>query len=375
MLGADPEGFYRDRRHWLYEEYLRLLVRHAPPVFIMENVKGLLSARGSTGARILERILEDLRRPPRSTLRYALLPLYGEGHSHGPDASDDARFIVQCERHGIPQARHRIIILGVLESEYGPQARLPRPLAEHGHAVTCAEAIGDLPRLRSGISRRFDSSAEWLEVVRSALRQPWYEIMAGNGQADVARVIRETSDRLSVPRMGRGGRFVPCLRAPSFGTEWFHDPALDGVCSHESRAHRYDDLHRYLFVSAFGRSRKASPTLKDFPAPLLPLHANVSRALGAGLFSDRFRVQLAGAPATTVTAHISKDGHYFIHYDPSQCRSLTVREAARIQTFPDSYFFEGPRTEQYRQVGNAVPPLLAREIAGIVYEGIRRQWK
>jgi DNA (cytosine-5)-methyltransferase 1 len=129
------------------------------------------------------------------------------------------------------------------------------------------------------------------------------------------------------------------------------------------------DLHRYLFASSFARVKGRSPQLMHFPKRLLPKHSNVELAVTSSeYFADRFRVQLANKPATTITSHISKDGHHYIHPDSLQCRSLTVREAARLQTFPDNYFFCGNRTSQYIQVGNAVPPLLAVQIAAIVHE-------
>ena len=147
-----------------------------------------------------------------------------------------------------------------------------------------------------------------------------------------------------------------------------YDDRLEVLTAHEARSHMASDLRRYLYASTFAEKTGRSPKLADFPTSLLPDHKNVEEGRTGKMFSDRFRVQLAGHVSTTITSHISKDGHYFIHYDPAQCRSLTVREAARLQTFPDNYFFAGPRTEQYHQVGNAVPPQLARQIADIVAE-------
>jgi DNA (cytosine-5)-methyltransferase 1 len=152
---------------------------------------------------------------------------------------------------------------------------------------------------------------------------------------------------------------------------WLDGSAVGGVLNHNSRGHMASDLRRYFFWSAYASIHGRSPSLADVPHFLRPDHENVKGDATDAPFADRFRVQLPTKPSTTVTCHIAKDGHYYIHHDPQQCRSLSVREAARIQTFPDTYYFEGPVTEQYKQVGNAVPPFLAKQIGDLVARILR----
>ena len=133
-----------------------------------------------------------------------------------------------------------------------------------------------------------------------------------------------------------------------------------GVINHKSRSNQERDLRIYKKAIEFAESGKRL-MYTDIPEEDRT-HKNEKA------FLDRFKVHIRNEVPHTIVAHISKDGHYNIHPDISQCRSLTVREAARIQSFPDNYIFEGPRTAQFTQVGNAVPPLMSEAIAKAVKE-------
>ena len=365
--GKGRKEYEKDHRHFLYREYLRIIARHQPAIFVMENVKGLLSAQVG-GRPMFSLIREDLQDPmrvfpeirhssQRKNLHYSLFSIVVPRDLTGDYQPSD--FVVRAEEYGIPQARHRVIILGVR----GDTSIQPG-LLQHGSTVSVREVIGDLPALRSRLSSE-DSPEAWAMAVRTISSLRW------SSKSDQTRQIRtaiERELRCIRPNLPVGGQFVSCFTNPERHEGWYIDRRLGGVCNHETRGHIPEDLCRYFFSSVFASvtDPPRSPLLQDFPPSLLPDHKNVGEALKQTKFNDRFRVQVAGRPSTTVVSHISKDGHYYIHYDPSQCRSLTVREAARLQTFPDNYFFEGPRTEQYHQVGNAVPPLLAHQIAEIV---------
>ena len=128
-----------------------------------------------------------------------------------------------------------------------------------------------------------------------------------------------------------------------------------GILNHKAR--KLNERDRKIYALAIEKSKKNEKMYYSELPKELKTHKNEKS------FSDRFKVHGMDEVPHTIVAHISKDGHYNIHPDVKQCRALTVREAARIQSFPDNYLFEGPRTAQYIQVGNAVPPLLSIAIA------------
>jgi DNA (cytosine-5)-methyltransferase 1 len=356
-----------DHRHFLYKEYLRILHLSRPAVFVMENVKGILSAKVG-GDLVFHDILRDLTDPgkalgKRSGARYTIHSLVSNvKFTPGDDPAelDASEFIIKAEKFGIPQARHRVILLGVREDLSYDGTKF---LRESGQLFV-QDVFSGMPLLRSKLSTD-DSDKKWHEAIQGHANN-LYKDALDKGMGTLAEELKAGVIRMN------GNLSTGALRFPRRNTsqgqtsfhKWVNDPKLNVWLNHETRSHMSSDLARYYFTAVFGQTFNRSPkghlefTLKG----LAPEHANWE----SGKFADRFRVQLNNAQSTTVTSHIAKDGHYFIHPDPRQCRSLTVREAARLQTFPDNYFFQGNRTQQYHQVGNAVPSLLANQIAHIV---------
>lgn len=140
---------------------------------------------------------------------------------------------------------------------------------------------------------------------------------------------------------------------------------FDFVTQHISRPHNQRDLEIYFMAIDKWINDKIRLKYTDLPA-YLQTHKNKSA------FLDRFKVVDPNGHSHTLVAHISKDGHYYIHPDIKQIRSISVREAARIQSFPDDYYFEGRRTSVFRQIGNAVPPLMSFAIAKKFFELIHQ---
>jgi DNA (cytosine-5)-methyltransferase 1 len=399
---ARNDLFFRDEKHTLYTEYLEIVALHQPPIFVMENVKGILSSKlpaEHEGARstekIFNRIVKDLADPwqaigdeklpkgweavadkavvngaPRGYALYS----FSEPPRQLSGDNEPGDYLIKAELHGVPQERHRVILLGVREDIDA----VPWPLKPREHKVSVQQVIGHLPPLRSGRSgrakgsrrnKKVDSFETWADAVGSAVSEGAVRAIESDHLRKRLKEVQSTLPR----NLTRGGAFIPWDRKGASGDElerWLSDGRLNGVIQHETREHMDEDFGRYIFAAVYAELFKSSPKLRHFPEELLPNHKSVYKAgleaVRSTTFADRFRVQVAERPSTTIMAHIRRDGHYYIHYDPHQCRSLTVREAARLQTFPDNYHFSGNRTEQYEQIGNAVPPYLAVQLAEVV---------
>lgn len=289
----DENGMRDDYRNYLFEHYLSVVNRYKPKVFVFENVPGMLSAIPD-GTPITKLIKEGFE-------------------SIGYEIIDDIKKYakINASDFGVPQARNRLIIIGVSKelsqniqelltefySELLPKYRIERK-------VTVEEAIGDLPKCIP----IFDEESH---------------------KKRVAYNMEETN----------------------FDISW-----------HVSRYHNLRDMSIFQMLAEDLKSGECKYTNSK------ALSKVYEEKIGSKSPIHRYHVLRPNEPSTTIIAHLYKDGNRFIHYDPSQCRTITPREAARLQSFDDDFEFVGSQGHVYQMIGNAVPPLLAKKVALAVAE-------
>lgn len=343
-----------DERHFLYKAYLDFILRLNPEAFVLENVKGMASSRVD-GKKVFGQILQDLADPNFAVTgkrggceqRYKIFAMGNPENPFiagmDPEIFPADHFLIRAEQYGLPQTRHRIFLIGIREDlDFAP---IKPDFVEP--AVSAGSVIEDLPALRSKLSKN-DSFKDWKSHLLTSLKQ-----------------LEKTALRRQHFNLKEA---LSRAQEDIFTTTELVDLNEFAITNHNCRRHMPTDIARYALLSA-------SSSLSDIPHSeildlygLAPNHKNWK----SGHFTDRFKVVKKSRPSGTITSHIAKDGHYFIHPSASQARSLSVREAARIQTFTDDHVFLGTVTSQYTQVGNAVPPALAKLIGSFISNGLSR---
>ena len=435
---CDETGQYifdKDPRATLYKEYLKVLSTNTPAIFVMENVRGMLSAEFSKEGKdpepVWKRVISELHEPSKAlghtsnteNTQYLVTSLvsgkncYYSGNKEQLEQINPKEFLIRASDYGVPQNRDRVILLGIrMDLIKGDIEQLLQDVklpAKSSLYNSVGSAISDLPPMFSELSSTNNPGGKPIRIKGRDKTKLWKDSLIGSMKsllndleprsASVEHIAGDTweqkiqtifSGEKEDPRAAKylmrqrikeilitstqiikehnlwsgvaNSNMLPYewkseVEMPSDLKEWYKNKSIEGlVLNHYTRGHMDTDLTRYIYCASYAMAYKEIHDLykglnnkkntKETLKRKFSLYdrVNIEELRDVGLdpehqntqsFVDRFKVQRAESPSSTVTCHLSKDGHYYIHPDPVQCRSLTVREAARLQTFPDNYFF------------------------------------
>jgi DNA (cytosine-5)-methyltransferase 1 len=321
-----------DTRTQLWERLLDAVEQYQPRAFLMENVQGMVSATNKAGDSVLEHICGQFRQL---------------GYNVDHWVEDAADF-------GVPQHRERLLILGMRGNMRPPRLeewRTHRKPSSDRERQARLVSYSEPDQAQKTLLSYGESASEKTDTLKPQSRDPWVTVAeaiadlpplspAGDRAADPHPLAATNEYELpAVTEYQAWAREGTQIETESSEQEILHN--------HEARYHNLADLSIYSLLGAGTGWR-----IGDLQDELQPYRDDV--------FDDNYTKQRPDRPSSTVPAHLKKDGHMHIH--PHEARSFTVREAARLQSFPDKFVFSGSRTAAYNQVGNAVPPLLAEGI-------------
>lgn len=368
-IAAHPEAFLKDPRSNLYLRYLDYVRAFQPVAILIENVPDILNYGGHNIAEEICEVLDGLGYEPRYTMLNAVF--------YGVPQMRERMFLVAYHRElaaekWFPEPTHRIdlpkgyngsrqVAMKTIKLDMFKENNWfiePKPPSFNNSilAVTAEEALSDLPRIEHDSiqkkkkgPRHFDKVESYPEIINlteyQKIMRTWPGFSAKDGLTD--HVIRYLPrDYKLFARLKPGDQYP---EAYAVAVQMFEE-RLDRIEKEEGKrpvkgSCRYDQ-ERDIYIPPYDP--------KKFP--------------------NKWRKMEADKPARTLMAHLGKDSYSHIHYDSTQARTISVREAARLQSFPDGFVFKGPMNPAFRQIGNAVPPLMAKALAEtIMYElqGVR----
>jgi DNA (cytosine-5)-methyltransferase 1 len=329
LLGGPPcQGYSvnshirsaEDPRNFLFRHYVRLLQGLAPKVFVLENVPGMFSL---DGGRFFDELMSEISRATDGCAGY------------------DVDFkILNAAHYGVPQDRFRVVVVGTRRDVADRAGKVELPIPRHyslaqahfkgGRDHTFHYAIGFRKRLEQSAIPQIGPRLVPVSVREAIGDLP--RLPNGGGQ-DLATYVGSKPPRSSFQTSMRGD--------------------VEVLANHWCRALVYPNTERVKHIPAGGDWR-------SIPRELLP--PGMQRALRKDHTKRYGRLSPDEISGTLLT---KPDPHWgtFIHYDEHQQRLISVREAARLQSFPDSHVFHGGQVDQYKLCGNAVPPLMAEAVA------------
>lgn len=352
------EAFKHDPRAQLYIDYLRYVEAFAPLAVLVENVPDVLNHGGQNIAEEIAEVLESKGYICRYTLLNAAF--YGVPQmrermiliAYRREISDVVTFPEPTHFIDLPPGYEgtRSVALKFLDSEIADDAHhynhAPKAARSLPPAITAEDALGDLPaidarkllksgKLRRG-ARRFDDPIPYGKEPHTPyarLMRTWPGFEAPGALTD--HVIRYLPrDYPLFARMNPGDQYP---QAYEHAVEMFEE-------------------HLQLLAKQGVKVKPGSMQYEEIKASIVPPY-------DVGKFPNKWRKMWRDQPARTLMAHLGKDSYSHIHYDSRQARTISVREAARLHSFPDGFAFCGTMNPAFRQIGNAVPPLLAKAVA------------
>jgi DNA (cytosine-5)-methyltransferase 1 len=362
-IADHPEAFRHDPRARLYIEYLRYVQACEPLAVLMENVPDMLNHGGQN---IAEEVCDVLS---------------NRGYVCGYT-------LLNAAHYGVPQMRERMFLLAYQKS-IADKVLFPEP--SHWIDLPPGYDGSRAVALKLLANRNGDFTHYCIPPVAARPLPP--AVAAEDAIGDLpsidARKLLASGDlKRGARRFDAPMRFHTPLRMTDFISRMRTWPGFESASEVRDHVIRYLPRDYPIFArlkagdqypeavacaeKMFEEAIRVLKAKKQAPLPNSPkwkrIRASIVPPYDPGKFPNKWRKMERDKPARTLLAHLGKDSYTHIHYDSRQARPISVREAARLQSFPDGFVFSGTMNPAFRQIGNAVPPMLAQAIAQVVYE-------